>query len=167
MIHPHRQVCLLANTFCYILPKKGDQQPEPPPREPTRDEISSTSGDNDGDDDGSKISLSSLRILRVKSRTMNASEFIKSLLQLVYKTKMKLCRYFQQLFPLKTMKTTFLLTQDADLFPEMSAEVEVDHNLSDLIGALEEENDVSRVSANLEDMGITDDEEKRISQGSF
>ena len=65
------------------------------------------------------------------------------------------------------MKTTFLLTQDADLFPEMSAEVEVDHNLSDLIGALEEENDVSRVSANLEDMGITDDEEKRISQGSF
>ena len=98
---------------------------------------------------------------------MNASEFIKSLLQLVYKTKMKLCRYFQQLFPLKTMKTTFLLTQVADLFPEMSAEVEVDHNLSDLIGALEEENDVSRVSANLEDMGITDDEEKRISQGSF
>ena len=65
------------------------------------------------------------------------------------------------------MKTTFLLTQDADLFPEMSAEVEVDHNLSDLIGALEEENDVSRVSANLEDMGITDDEEKRVSQGSF
>ena len=83
MIHPHRQVCLLANTFCFILPKKGDQQPEPPPRKPTPDEISSTSGDNDGDDDGSKISLSSLRILRVKSRTMNASDFIKSLLQLV------------------------------------------------------------------------------------
>ena len=83
MIHPHRQVCLLANTFCYILPKKGDQQPEPPPREPTRDEISSTSGDNDGDDDGSKRSLSSLRIIRVTSTTMNASDFIKSLLQLV------------------------------------------------------------------------------------
>ena len=65
------------------------------------------------------------------------------------------------------MKTTFLLTQDADVLPEMSAEVEVDHNLSDLIEALEEENDVSRVSANLEDMGITDDEEKRVSQGSF
>ena len=63
------------------------------------------------------------------------------------------------------MKTTFSLTQDADLLPEMLAEV--DHNLSDLIEALEEENDVSRVSANLEDMGITDDEEKRVSQGSF
>ena len=57
--------------------------------------------------------------------------------------------------------------QDAEVLPEMSAEVEVDHNLSDLIEALEEENDVSRVSANLEDMGITDDEEKRVSQGSF
>ena len=98
---------------------------------------------------------------------MNASHFIKTLLQVVKKTKMKLCRYFQQPFPLKTMKTTFLLTQDADALPEMSAEVEVDHNLSDLIEALEEENDVSRVSANLEDMGITDDEEKRVSQGSF
>ena len=66
------------------------------------------------------------------------------------------------------MKTANILwTQDADVLPELSAEVEVDHNLSDLIGALEEENDVSRVSANLEDMGITDDEEKRISQGSF
>ena len=42
-----------------------------------------------------------------------------------------------------------------------------DHNLSDLIEALEEENDVSGVSSNLEDMGITDDEEKRISQGSL
>ena len=83
MIHPHRQVCLLANTFCFILPKKGEQRPEPPPREPTRDEISSTSGDNDGDEDGSKRSLSSLRIIRVTSTTMNASDFIKSLLQLV------------------------------------------------------------------------------------
>ena len=65
------------------------------------------------------------------------------------------------------MKTTFSLTQDVDVLPEMLAEVEVDHNLSNLIEALEEENDVSRVSANLEDMGITDDEEKRVSQGSF
>ena len=66
------------------------------------------------------------------------------------------------------MKTANILwTQDADVLPELSAEVEVDHNLSALIEALEEENDVSRVSANLEDMGITDDEEKRVSQGSF
>ena len=66
------------------------------------------------------------------------------------------------------MKTTlFSLTQDVDVLSEMLAEVEVDHNLSNLIEALEEENDVSRVSANLEDMGITDDEEKRVSQGSF
>ena len=49
----------------------------------------------------------------------------------------------------------------------MLAEVEVDHNLSNLIEALEEENDVSRVSANLSDMGITDDEEERVSQCSF
>ena len=66
------------------------------------------------------------------------------------------------------MKTTlFSLTQDVDVLPEMLAEVEVDHNLSNLIEALEEENDVSRVSANLSDMGITDDEEERVSQGSF
>ena len=66
------------------------------------------------------------------------------------------------------MKTANILwTQDADVLPELAAEVEVDHNLSALIEALEEENDVSRVSANLEDMGITDDEEKRVSQGSF
>ena len=49
--------------------------------------------------------------------------------------------------------------QDAEVLP--------DHNLSDLIEALEEENDVSRVSANLEDMGITNEEEERASQGSF
>ena len=69
--------------FLFYFTKKGEQRPEPPPREPTRDEISSTSGDNDGDDDGSKRSLSSLRIIRVTSTTMNASDFIKSLLQLV------------------------------------------------------------------------------------
>ena len=57
--------------------------------------------------------------------------------------------------------------QDAEVLPEMSAEVEVDHNLSYLIEALEEENDVSRMSANLEDMGITNEEEERASQGSF
>ena len=85
MIHPHRQVCLLANSFCFILPKKGEQQPGPPPREPTRIEISLTSGDNDDDDDddGSKRSLYSLRFIRVTSRTMNASNFIKTLLQVV------------------------------------------------------------------------------------
>ena len=49
--------------------------------------------------------------------------------------------------------------QDAEVLP--------DHNLSDLIEALEEENDVSRVSANLGDMGITNEEEERASQGSF
>ena len=66
------------------------------------------------------------------------------------------------------MKTANILwTQDADVLPELSAEVEVDHNLSALIEALEEENDVSRVSANLEDMGITNEEEERASQGSF
>ena len=66
------------------------------------------------------------------------------------------------------MKTANILwTQDADVQPELSAEVEVDHNLSALIEALEEENDVSRVSANLEDMGITNEEEERASQGSF
>ena len=74
---------------------------------------------------------------------------------------------FNNFFPLKTVKTTFSLTQDVDVLPEMLAEVEVDHNLSNLIEALEEENDVSRVSANLSDMGITDDEEERVSQGSF
>ena len=65
------------------------------------------------------------------------------------------------------MKTTFSLTQDVDVLPEMLAEVEVDHNLSNLIEALEEENDVSRVSANIEDMGNTNEEEERASQGSF